>query len=252
MKFVSFNVNGLRAALTKGFCSFLASSDADVVCLQETKMQEGQAEVSTPGYHQIFHSAEKKGYSGTLVLTKQRPLSVAFGMNGKHLDEGRLITCEYENFYLCCCYTPNAQDGLRRIDYRLEFERDLADYLCELDAKKPVILCGDLNVAHEEIDLARPKQNRENPGFSDAERGAFSALLSRGFADTFRTLYPERRDAYSWWSFRGRARENNVGWRIDYFVVSTRLLPCVTGADILADVFGSDHCPVTLTLDFDK
>ncbi len=250
MKLISFNVNGLRAVLGKGFLDFFRAADADVVCLQEIKMNEGQAELPTEGYEQIFHSAEKKGYSGTLTLTKTKPLSVAFGMNGRHTSEGRLITAEFEHFYLVNCYTPNAQDGLRRIEYRLEFERDLADYLCELDAKKPVVLCGDLNVAHEEIDLARPAANRQNPGFSDAERGAFDALLKRGFLDTFRTLHPDARGAYSWWSFRARARENNVGWRIDYFVVSERLREHLVEASILSDVYGSDHCPVCLQLDF--
>ncbi|MBP3686633.1 MAG: exodeoxyribonuclease III [Clostridia bacterium] len=252
MKLVSFNVNGLRAVLNKGFAEHFDAFGADVVCLQEIKALEGQAEFHPEGYVEIYNSAEKKGYSGTLTLTRVRPLSIAFGIGGKHTDEGRVITAEYEHFYLVNCYSPNAQDGLRRIAYRLEFERDLADYLAALDSKKPVVLCGDLNVAHEEIDLARPAQNRGNPGFSDEERGAFSALLSRGFLDSFRALHPTRRDAYSWWSFRARARENNVGWRIDYFVISERLLDFVTEAEILPDVTGSDHCPVTLTLDFDK
>lgn len=250
MKLVSFNVNGLRAVLNKGFPEAFSAFDADVVCLQEIKALEGQADFHPEGYLEIYNSAEKKGYSGTLVFTKERPLSIVFGVDGKHADEGRVITCEFEAFYLVNCYTPNAQDGLRRIEYRLEFERDLADYLCKLDAKKPVVLCGDLNVAHEEIDLARPAQNRGNPGFSDEERGAFSALLSRGFSDTFRTLYPDARGAYSWWSFRANARANNVGWRIDYFLCSTRLLSCVKDAGILPEVYGSDHCPVTLTLEF--
>ena len=252
MKLVSFNVNGLRAVLNKGFAEHFAAFGADIVCLQEIKALEGQADFHPEGYLEIYNSAEKKGYSGTLTLTRVRPLSIAFGIGGKHTDEGRVITAEYEHFYLVNCYSPNAQDGLRRIGYRLEFERDLADYLAALDSKKPVVLCGDLNVAHEEIDLARPAQNRGNPGFSDEERGAFSALLSRGFLDSFRALHPTRRDAYSWWSFRARARENNVGWRIDYFVISERLLDFVTEAEILPDVTGSDHCPVTLTLDFDK
>ncbi len=248
MKLVSFNVNGLRAVLNKGFAESFAAFGADVVCLQEIKALEGQAPFHPEGYLEIYNSAEKKGYSGTLIFTKERPLSIAFGMDGKHVDEGRVITAEFDGFYLVNCYSPNAQDGLRRIEYRLEFERDLAEYLCKLDEKKPVVLCGDLNVAHEECDLARPAQNRGNPGFSDEERGAFSALLSRGFSDTFRALHPDARGAYSWWSFRANARANNVGWRIDYFVCSTRLLPCVGEAGILPEVYGSDHCPVTLTL----
>lgn len=252
MKFVSFNVNGLRAVLNKGFADSFAAFDADAVCLQEIKALEGQADFHPEGYEQYYNSAEKKGYSGTLTFTRKSPLAVLRGMDGRHTDEGRVLTLEYEDFYLVNCYTPNAQDGLRRIGYRLEFERDLADYLAALDEKKPVILCGDLNVAHEEIDLARPSANRQNPGFSDEERAAFSALLSRGFCDTFRALHPEARGAYSWWSFRARARENNVGWRIDYFVVSRRLLPLVRRAEILTEVYGSDHCPVLLEVDFDK
>lgn len=250
MKLVSFNVNGLRAILTKGFAEDFAALEADAVCLQEIKVLEGQADFHPQGYEEHYNSAEKKGYSGTLTFSRVPTLSVTRGMDGKHTDEGRVLTVEYEQFYLVNCYSPNAQDGLRRIDYRLEFERDLADYLVALDAKKPVVLCGDLNVAHEEIDLARPAQNRGNPGFSDEERGAFSALLSRGFLDSFRTLYPQQRDAYSWWSYRMRARENNVGWRIDYFVVSRRLREHVKEAQILSQVQGSDHCPVSLTLEF--
>lgn len=250
MKLVSFNVNGLRAVLNKGFGEFFDSVRADAVCLQEIKALEGQAPFHPEGYLEIYNSAEKKGYSGTLILTRRRPLSISFGLCGAHTDEGRVITAEYEEFYLVNCYSPNAQDGLRRIGYRLEFERALREHLVRLDANKPVVLCGDLNVAHEEIDLARPAQNRGNPGFSDEERGAFSDLLSCGFIDTFRTLHPGARDAYSWWSFRGRARENNVGWRIDYFVVSERLREHVTAAYILPEVRGSDHCPVVLELDF--
>ena len=250
MKLVSFNVNGLRAVLNKGFAQSFAAFDADMVCLQEIKALEGQADFHPEGYLEIYNSAEKKGYSGTLTFTKTRPQSVTFGIDGKHTDEGRVITAEYEDFYLVNCYSPNAQDGLRRMEYRLEFERDLSDYLAGLDETKPVVLCGDLNVAHEEIDLARPAANHGNPGFSDEERGAFSALLSRGFADSFRALHPDETGAYSWWSFRARARENNVGWRIDYCVVSRRLLPHVTAAYILPEVQGSDHCPVVLELDF--
>lgn len=250
MKLISFNVNGLRAVLGKGAGDFFARCGADMICLQEIKCFEGQAELALPGYEQIYNSAERPGYSGTLLLTRTRPLEVAFGMDGKHRDEGRLITAEYEQFYLVNSYTPNAQDGLRRIEYRLEYERDLRAYLQALDRKKPVVLCGDLNVAHEEIDLARPAQNRQNPGFSEEERGAMTELLAAGFCDTFRTLHPDARGAYSWWSFRGRARENNVGWRIDYFLASRRLMEHVTEAGILPEVTGSDHCPVTLTLDF--
>lgn len=250
MKLISWNVNGLRAVLGHGFLSFFTQEDADFFCIQETKMQEGQAEFVTPGYTQIWNSAEKKGYSGTLTLAKRRPKSIVFGADGKHTDEGRLITCEYERFFLVNCYSPNAQPLLKRIDYRLAFEADLRAWLCKLDREKPVVLCGDLNVAHEEIDLARPKENVGNPGFSDAERKAFSALCAAGFADGFRALYPEARGAYSWWSFRARAREKNIGWRIDYFVVSRRMVDKLKDVRMAAQIEGSDHCPVILEGDF--
>ena len=248
MKFISWNVNGLRACLTKGFLDFFHAEDADIFCIQETKMQEGQAELSLAGYHQFWHSAEKKGYSGTAVFTKQEPLSVRYGLNGKHTNEGRVITLEFEQFYLVNCYTPNAQQELKRLPYRMEFEDDFREYLSSLD--KPVVLCGDLNVAHQEIDLKNPKTNRGNPGFSDEEREKMTALLSAGFSDTFRTLYPDTTDAYSWWSYRFSARAKNVGWRIDYFIVSDVLKEKVSDSVIYQDVLGSDHCPVGLFLDF--
>lgn len=246
MKLISWNVNGLRACLTKGFLEYFKETDADIFCIQETKMQEGQVEVSLEGYHQYWHSAEKKGYSGTAVFTKEKPLSVAYGLNGKHDNEGRVITLEFENFYLVNCYTPNAQQELARLPYRMEFEDDFRAYLCSLS--KPVILCGDLNVAHQEIDLKNPKTNRGNAGFSDEERGKMTQLLSAGFSDTFRTLYPDKADAYSWWSYRFSARAKNVGWRIDYFIVSDSLMPKVSDSVIYPEVMGSDHCPVGLII----
>ncbi|MBQ6808347.1 MAG: exodeoxyribonuclease III [Firmicutes bacterium] len=249
MKLISWNVNGFRACLQKGFADFFRAEDADCFCLQETKMQPGQADFDPGPYHSYFHSAVKKGYSGTAVFSKAEPLSVVFGIEGGHNDEGRLITAEYPGFYLLSCYSPNAQDGLARIDYRMEFEDALRNYMCKLDQDKPVILCGDLNVAHEEIDLKNPKTNRGNAGFSDEERGKFSELLAAGFTDTFRYLYPDLRDAYSWWSYRARARANNAGWRIDYFVVSTRLAERIKEARIYNQILGSDHCPVGLEID---
>lgn len=248
MKIISWNVNGFRACLQKGFSDFFASANADIFCLQETKMQPGQADFSPEGYHIYYHNAQKKGYSGTAVFTKTEPLTVEYGINGTHLDEGRVITCEYEDFYFVCCYVPNAQNELKRIDYRMEFEDALRAYLTELDGKKPVIYCGDLNVAHNEIDLKNPKTNVGNPGFSDEERGKFTELLAAGFTDTFRSLYPDTEGVYSWWSYRFHAREKNIGWRIDYFVVSNRLMERVENSEILTDVYGSDHCPVQLTL----
>ena len=249
MRLISWNVNGLRACLKKGFLDFCAQSQADVICLQETKLQPEQVDFDLPGYHMYFNSADKKGYSGTAVLTREEPLSVTYDFGDDiHRHEGRVITAEYPGFYLVCCYTPNAQDGLKRIDYRMQWEEDFRSYLMELDKKKPVVLCGDLNVAHEEIDLKNPGPNRGNAGFSDQEREKMTQLLSSGFADTFRTLYPDRTGAYSWWSYRFNARANNAGWRIDYFIVSNRLLPQVRQAEILSDVLGSDHCPVTLEL----
>ena len=249
MKLISWNVNGLRACLQKGFLDFCAQTDADIYCLQETKLQAGQAEVDLPGYHMYWNYADKKGYSGTAVFTRQEPLSVTYGFGDDlHRHEGRVITAEYPDFYLVCCYTPNAQDGLKRIDYRMQWEDDFRAYLLELDEKKPVVLCGDLNVAHQEIDLKNPGPNRGNAGFSDEERGKMTELLSAGFVDTFRHLYPDRTGAYSWWSYRFNARKNNAGWRIDYFIVSQRLAGRIAGADILSEVYGSDHCPVSLEL----
>ena len=249
MKLISWNVNGLRACLKKGFEEVFRDLDADFFCLQETKMQPGQAEVEAPGYFQYWNSAQRKGYSGTAVFARKEPLSVTYGMGiEEHDQEGRLITLEYENFYLVCCYTPNAQQGLARIDYRMTWEDDLRAYLMKLDGVKPVIYCGDLNVAHEEIDLKNPKTNRGNAGFSDEERGKMTELLGSGFTDTFRYLYPEVTGIYSWWSYRYHARENNAGWRIDYFIVSDRLRPQIEEARIHTEITGSDHCPVELDI----
>lgn len=249
MKFISWNVNGLRAAVNKGFIEAFTSMDADFVCVQETKLQEGQIQLELPGYESYWCYAEKKGYSGTAIFAKQPPLSTAYNIGvEEHGTEGRSITLEYDGFYLVCVYTPNAQDELKRIDYRMRWEDDFRAYLCGLDEKKPVIVCGDMNVAHEEIDLKNPKTNVGNPGFSDQERGKFTQLLAAGFTDSFRYLYPERRDAYSWWSYRAAARERNVGWRIDYFVVSDRLRDRISDAFILPEITGSDHCPVGLEL----
>ena len=249
MKFISWNVNGLRACLKKGFLDFCLAEDADVYCLQETKLQPGQAEVDLPGYHQFWNSADKKGYSGTAIFTKEEPLSVTYDFGEDlHRHEGRVITAEYPDFYLVCCYTPNAQDGLKRIGYRMQWEDDFRAYLLALDEKKPVVLCGDLNVAHEEIDLKNPGPNRGNAGFSDEEREKMTQLLSSGFVDTFRALYPDKTGAYSWWSYRFNARANNAGWRIDYFIVSQRLRDRIAAADIYSEIPGSDHCPVALVL----
>ena len=252
VNFVSWNVNGLRACLKKGFLESVAGLNADFLCLQETKMERGQAQVDLPGYHEFWNSADKKGYSATAVFARREPVSVSYGMDlDRHDHEGRLITLEYPQFWLVNCYTPNAQDALARIDYRMEWEDDLREYLLSLDKTKPVVYCGDLNVAHEEIDLKNPKTNRGNAGFSDQERDKMTRLLSSGFVDTFRLLYPERAGAYSWWSYRFHARENNAGWRIDYFIVSQRLAGQVRQAAIHPEIFGSDHCPVSLTLDLD-
>ena len=249
MKLVTWNVNGLRACLNKGFLDFFHSVDADVVCLQETKLQPHQIELELPGYELYWNSAEKKGYSGTAVFTRIKPLSVTCGIGiPEHDTEGRVITVEYEDFFLVCCYTPNAQNELARIDYRMKWEDDFRAYLMALDEKKPVVLCGNLNVAHEEIDLKNPKSNRGNAGFSDQERGKMTELLSSGFADSFRSLYPDKEGAYTWWSYRFNARKNNAGWRIDYFILSDRLLPRVEDQVIRSDVTGSDHCPVELIL----
>ena len=249
MRLISWNVNGLRSCLSKGFLDFCAFADADVICLQETKMRPEQAEFDLPDYHRFWNSADKAGYSGTAVFTRREPLSVTYDFGPDiHRHEGRVITVEYEDFYLVCCYTPNSKDQLSRLDYRMEWEDDIREYLMELDGIKPVVYCGDLNVAHQEIDLKNPKTNRMNPGFSDEERAKMTRLLSSGFADTFRTLYPDRTGAYSWWSYRFHAREKNAGWRIDYFIVSERLLSRVKNADIWPEVTGSDHCPVVLEL----
>lgn len=249
MKLVSWNVNGLRACLKKGFLEHFSALDADVFCLQETKMQPGQADLDLPGYQEFWNSAEKKGYSGTAVFTRVPPLSVSYDIDDPdHVGEGRSITVEFEDFYLVTVYTPNAQDGLKRLDYRMAWEDAFRDYLLTLDQKKPVVVCGDLNVAHQEIDLKNPKSNRGNPGFSDQEREKFSQLLASGFTDTFRWLHPDLTGAYSWWSYRFHARENNAGWRIDYFLTSDRLRPRIEDAFIHADMDGSDHCPVSLLL----
>ena len=250
MKLISWNVNGLRACIGKGFLDFVNFIDADVICLQETKLQPHQIELDLPQYHIYWNSADKKGYSGTAVFTKQEPLSVTYDFGEDiHRHEGRVITCEYPDFYLVCCYTPNSQDELRRLPYRMRWEDDLREYLCGLDQTKPVVYCGDLNVAHEEIDLKNPKTNRRNPGFTDEERGKMTALLGAGFTDTFRAKYPDLEGAYSWWSYRFHAREKNVGWHIDYFIVSDRLAPHIQEAAIHSEIFGSDHCPVELQLD---
>ncbi len=250
MKFISWNVNGFRACLNKGFGDFFKDADADFFCIQETKMQPGQADFDTPGYFQYWYSAEKKGYSGTAIFTKHEPLSVSYGLGiDEHDHEGRAITLEYNDFYLLCVYTPNAQRELARLDYRMKWEDALREYMKNLDAKKPVIYCGDLNVAHEEIDLKNPKTNHFSAGFSDEERGKFTELLKSGFADTFRSLYPEK-VKYSWWSYMFHSREKNVGWRIDYFVVSQRLLEKVKDSFILNEIMGSDHCPVGIEIEF--
>ena len=248
MKLISWNVNGLRACEGKGFSQSFRLLDADMFCLQETKMQPEQLDISFEGYESYWNSAEKKGYSGTAVFTRHTPISVTRGIGiDEHDHEGRVLTLEMENFFLVCCYTPNSQDGLKRLDYRMRWEDDFRAYLLQLDQKKPVVLCGDLNVAHEEIDIKNPKTNRRNAGFTDEERQKFGQLLEAGFADTFRTLHPEQ-VTYSWWSYRFHAREKNAGWRIDYFVVSQRLMERVESAGIHTDILGSDHCPVELVL----
>lgn len=249
MKFISWNVNGLRACVQKGFLDFFHSANADFFCLQETKLQEGQIDLDLPGYEQFWCYAEKKGYSGTAIFAKHSPISVHYGIDVPELDtEGRVITLEYPEFYLVTCYTPNAQRELARIDHRMQWEEAFRGYLQALDAKKPVILCGDLNVAHNEIDLKNPSANRGSAGFSDQERAAFGKLLEAGFTDSFRYLYPDATGAYTWWSYMFNARKNNAGWRIDYFVVSDRLREKIAAAEIHADVMGSDHCPVELEL----
>ena len=251
MRFISWNVNGLRAVMKKGFEEIFRSLDADFFCLQETKLQEGQISLDLPGYHQFWCYAEKKGYSGTAIFTKHEPLSVSYNLGiPEHDTEGRVITLEYPDFYLVCVYTPNAQDGLKRIDYRMQWEDAFRAHLTALDAVKPVLVCGDLNVAHQEIDLKNPKTNIGNAGFSYEERGKFTELLAAGFTDTFRYLYPEQTGAYSWWSYRGNARANNTGWRIDYFLCSDRVKDRIEQAYIRPDILGSDHCPVGLTINF--
>ena len=250
MKFISWNVNGLRACVKKGFLEFLQSEAPDFCCLQETKMQQGQAEFDLGSYHEFWNSAEKKGYSGTAIFAAEEPLSVAYDINDPaHVGEGRSITVEYDKFYLVTVYTPNSQNELKRLDYRMEWDDAFRAYLKKLDAVKPVIVCGDLNVAHREIDLKNPKTNRMNAGFTDQERNKFTELLEAGFTDTFRALYPDLEGAYSWWSYRFHAREKNAGWRIDYFLVSNRLRENIKRAEILSSVEGSDHCPVLLELD---
>ena len=249
MKLISWNVNGLRACMTKGFMDAFESLNADIFCLQETKLSEGQLALELPGYHQYWNYAEKKGYSGTAIFTKEEPLSTAYGIGiPEHDHEGRVITLEYEKFYFVTVYTPNSQDGLKRLDYRMEWEKAFLAYLKKLEEKKPVIFCGDLNVAHQEIDLKNPKTNRENAGFTDEERARFSELLKEGFVDTFRYFYPEETGIYSWWSYRFHAREKNAGWRIDYFLVSEVLKDELKDAKIHTEIFGSDHCPVELEI----
>ena len=249
MRFVSWNVNGIRACVQKGFLDFFQDVDADIFCIQESKMQEGQLELELPGYYQYWNYAEKKGYSGTAVFTKKEPLSVAYGIGvEEHDKEGRVITLEFEDYYMLTVYTPNAQNELARLDYRMEWEDAFLTYLKSLEEKKPVVFCGDLNVAHQEIDLKNPKTNRKNAGFTDEERGKFSHLLAAGFVDTFRYFYPDVENIYSWWSYRFSARQKNAGWRIDYFCVSECLKERLVDAKILTDVMGSDHCPVVLEM----
>lgn len=248
-KLISWNVNGLRACVEKGFSDFFNETDADIFCLQETKLQEGQINLDLPGYHQFWNYAEKKGYSGTAIFSKEEPMSVTYGLGiEKHDHEGRVITLEFDSFYMITVYTPNSQDELKRLDYRMEWEDDILKYLKCLEEKKPVIVCGDMNVAHKEIDLKNPKTNRKNAGFTDEERNKFTTLLESGFIDTFRFFYPDLEGAYSWWSYRFKAREKNTGWRIDYFLVSQSLNSTLEDALIYKDVFGSDHCPVGLII----
>lgn len=250
MKLISWNVNGLRAVWNKGFEDIFKELNADIFCIQETKMQEGQLDVNFDGYLNTFNSAERKGYSGTAIFSKVKPISVTKGIGiEEHDNEGRVITLEFEKFYLVNCYTPNAQRELTRLDYRMKWEDDFKNYLVKLDNQKPVILCGDLNVAHNEIDLKNPKSNRGNAGFTDEEREKFTLLLNSGFVDSFRYLYPDKTDCYSWWSYMGRAREKNVGWRIDYFVVSEKIKTKILDAKIHSEIMGSDHCPVELDID---
>lgn len=250
MKMVSWNVNGLRACVTKGFVDIFNEFDADIFCLQETKLQEGQIDLPLEGYYQYWNYAEKKGYSGTAIFTKKEPLAVTNGIGiDEHNTEGRVITLEYENFFFVTCYTPNSQNELKRLDYRMKWEDDFREYLMGLNEKKPVILCGDLNVAHNEIDLKNPKTNRKNAGFSDEEREKMTTLLNSGFTDSFRYLYPNKEGIYSWWSYRFNARKNNAGWRIDYFITSDSIKDKIIDSKIHTDIMGSDHCPVELDID---
>lgn len=250
MKFISWNVNGIRACREKGFMDFFNEIDADFFCLQETKLQEGQIELDLPGYEQYWNYAEKKGYSGTAIFTKHKPISVSYGIGvEEHDHEGRVITLEYENFYMITVYVPNSQDGLARLDYRMRWEDDFLAYIKKLEESKPVVYCGDLNVAHKEIDLKNPKTNRKNAGFTDEERGKFGTVLENGFIDTFRYFYPDMENIYSWWSYRFSARAKNAGWRIDYFIVSGALKDKLKDAKIHTDIMGSDHCPVELQMD---
>lgn len=252
MKFISWNVNGLRACVGKGFAEAFASLDADFFCLQETKMQHGQLDLQFDGYESYWNYADKKGYSGTAIYARRKPLSVSYGLGiEEHDKEGRVVTLEYDNFFIVTVYTPNSQDELRRLDYRMTWEDAFRDYLCRLDAQKPVVVCGDMNVAHKEIDLKNPKSNRRNPGFTDEEREKFGTLLDAGFTDTFRHFYPDREGIYSWWSYRFQARAKNAGWRIDYFLTSKRLDDKLVSADIHTEIFGSDHCPVEVVIDLD-
>lgn len=249
MKLISWNVNGIRACVNKGFMDFFHEIDADIFCIQESKMQEGQLELDMPGYYQYWNYAEKKGYSGTAIFTKKEPLSVTYGIGiEEHDHEGRVITLEFDKFYMITCYTPNSQNELKRLDYRMKWEDDFRTYLKTLEKTKPIILCGDLNVAHKEIDLKNPKTNRMNAGFTDEERAKMTALLEDGFIDTFRYFYPEDEGRYSWWSYRFKAREKNAGWRIDYFIVSEALKDRLESADIHKDIMGSDHCPIELKI----
>ena len=253
MKLISWNVNGLRAAINKGFMDFFKQIDADIFAIQETKMQEGQAELILEGYYQYWNSAIKKGYSGTAIFTKIKPISVSYGIGiEKHDQEGRIITLEFEEFYMVNCYTPNSKRELERLEYRMEWEDEIRKYLLALNNKKPVIYCGDLNVAHEEIDLKNPKTNHHNAGFTDEERSKMTELLNSGFTDTFRYLYPEKENAYTWWSYMMKAREKNVGWRIDYFIVSNSIKEKIKEAKIHSEIMGSDHCPVELEIDVES
>ena len=249
MKFISWNVNGLRACVTKGFLDFFKEVDADIFCLQETKLQEGQIDLELEGYHQYWNYAQKKGYSGTAIFTKIEPISSTYGIGiEEHDNEGRVITLEFEDFYFVTVYTPNSQSELKRLEYRMKWEDDFREYLLKLDSKKPVIMCGDLNVAHKEIDLKNPKTNRKNAGFTDEERGKFTDFLASGFIDTYRFFNPDKTDIYSWWSYRFKAREKNAGWRIDYFCASTKIEDRLISADIPTEILGSDHCPVELVI----